>query len=104
MYDAAAQLGGWSVISRSLGMRFSSQQVILFGENATSGKVQSINGFGIDPPQLARFAAAVNAGMMPTGARLLPAGGAQRSSEWQSDSDFARSAFYNEAVLPMGGF
>jgi DNA-binding CsgD family transcriptional regulator/PAS domain-containing protein len=55
-----------------------------------------------DPVHLDRFAAAAEAGMLPTWIGRIGVGRAVRSSAMHADGDFARSDFYNEVVRRNG--
>jgi DNA-binding CsgD family transcriptional regulator len=104
VYDAALEPDGWTRALPSISEAFGGGHLILHTQNASGKTNNSSGGFAISPENLARFDAAVNASLAPAAMRAIPVGAAIRSSAWQSDRDFARSTFYNEAIRPNGSF
>jgi DNA-binding CsgD family transcriptional regulator/PAS domain-containing protein len=104
IYDKTLEPDGWSSVLPSIAAVSRSKQSALLVRSAVSGAVEVCGSSGTAPENWARFAAVMSAGRAPSFLRVLPATDAVRSSAVLEDREFERSAFYNEAVRPTGGF
>jgi DNA-binding CsgD family transcriptional regulator/PAS domain-containing protein len=104
IYDQTLERGGWSAVLPSIAAVTRSKQVALLVQGAASRAVEVSGSCGTAPENWARFAAVMSAGRAPPFMHVIPAADAVRSSAVLDDREFERSAFYNEAVRPTGGF
>jgi DNA-binding CsgD family transcriptional regulator len=104
IYDKTLEPDGWSSVLPSIAAVSRSKQSALLVRSAVSGAVEVCGSSGTAPENWARFAAVMSAGRAPSFMHVLPATDAVRSSGILEDREFERSAFYNEAVRPTGGF
>jgi DNA-binding CsgD family transcriptional regulator/PAS domain-containing protein len=103
-YDAAASPQDWPGALEAITDTARGLRGFLVVENHASGGLDLCHMARHDPLHLSRFAAAAEAGMLPSWMAGMPAGQALRASAMQKDSDYARSAFYNEVVRRNGCF
>lgn len=104
VYDKTLEPDGWSAILRSLTAASRSNQSALLVQSAASGAVEVCSSFGTAPENWVRFAAIMSAGRAPPFMYVIPPAVTLRSSAVLDDREFKRSAFYDEAVRPTGGF
>jgi len=104
IYDKTLEPDGWSAVLPSIAAITFSKQSALLVQSAASGAVEVCGSFGTAPENWTRFAAVMSAGRAPPFMQAIPPAGAVRSSAVLNDREFERSAFYNEAVRPTGGF
>src|ERR1700730_11343657 len=104
VYDKTLEPDGWSAILRSLASVSRSNQSALLVQSAASGAVEVCSSFGTAPENWTRVAAIMSAGRAPPFMYVIPPAAAVRSSAVLDDRQFERSAFYDEAVRPTGGF
>jgi DNA-binding CsgD family transcriptional regulator/PAS domain-containing protein len=103
IYEETLKPDGWSAILPSLTAVSRSNQSALLVQSA-SGAVDVCGSFGTAPENWARIAAVMSAGRAPPFMYMMPPADAVRSSAVLDDREFERSAFYDEAVRPTGGF
>ncbi|MGL4966093.1 MAG: helix-turn-helix transcriptional regulator [Inquilinus sp.] len=103
-YDAAASPQDWPGALAAITDTARGLRGFLVVENHARGSLDLCHMARHDPLHLSRFAAAAEAGMLPSWMAGMPAGRALRSSAVQVDGDYARSAFYNEVVRRNGCF
>jgi DNA-binding CsgD family transcriptional regulator len=104
IYDNTLEPDGWSAILPSLAAVSRSNQSALLVQSAASGAVEVCGVFGTAPENWAQLAAGLSAGRAPPFMYVIPPVDAVRSSAVLDDREFVRSAFYDEAVRPTGGF
>ena len=107
IHDVALTLDGWTRALASIAAAVGSGRACLLVQDAESGAAEFIAGFEMAPQHLTDYAAAANSRVLPAWMQdlyRLPAGVVRQSSAIVSDQEFVRSAFYNEAVRPMGDF
>ncbi len=105
IHDAALEPDDWHGALSELGAEFRSDQLLFYCRDTTApGPLLPLRHHGIPAESAANLMVSLSTGVMPDWIRSLPTGVADRSSNWASDDDFARSAFYNEAVRPLGTF
>jgi DNA-binding CsgD family transcriptional regulator len=104
IYDKTLEPDGWSAALPPIAAVSRSRQSALLVQSAVSGAVEVCGSFGTAPENWKRFAAVMSAGRAPPFMQAIQPAGAVRSSAVLDDREFERSAFYNEAVRPTGGF
>lgn len=104
IYDKTLEPDGWSAVLPSIAAVSRSKQSVLLVQSTASGAVEVCGSSGTAPENWARFAAVISAGRAPPFMHAIPPVDAVRSSALLDDREFERSAFYNEAVRPTGGF
>jgi hypothetical protein len=104
IHEAPLAPDGWTRALPSIAATVRSEHGILLVQNA-SRTIEFAVGFEINSEQVAGFAAAVGAGSaLWETVRALPVGSVVPNSALVPDSEFERSAFYNEGVRPIGAF
>jgi len=104
IHEAPLTTDGWTAVLPFIAAATHSDSANMFVQNVVSGHAQYVTGFRLSPAHLEAFATALEAGMLPAWAIAMPAGAVVPTSSAVSDRDFARSAFYNEAIRPNGTF
>ncbi|WP_342241454.1 helix-turn-helix transcriptional regulator [Inquilinus sp. OTU3971] len=103
-YDAAVTPREWPGALEAITDTTRGLRGFLVVENHARGGLDMCHMARHDPLHLSRFAAAAEAGMLPSWMVGMPVGRALRASDMETDSDYARSAFYNEVVRRNGCF
>lgn len=104
IHAAPLTADGWTPVLPSIAALTCSDIASILVQDVVSGRAEYVAGFELAPNHLEAFARAVGAGMLPGWAHSMPVGGVVQTSSAMPDRDFARSAFYNEAVRPQGTF
>lgn len=104
IHEAVLTLDGWRHVVSHVAAATGSQRSSFLAVDPLRHVTEFITGHETAPDHLARLAAAAAAGRLPAWFADLQVGCAVQSSSMQSDRDFARSLFYNEAVRPLNAF
>ncbi|MGO4724804.1 MULTISPECIES: helix-turn-helix transcriptional regulator [unclassified Inquilinus] len=101
-YDAAVSPDAWPSALEAITDTARGLRGFLVVENRLQQRVELCLLARHDPVHVERFAAAAEAGMLPSWISGIGVGRAVRSSAMQTDRDYARSDFYNEVVRRNG--
>jgi DNA-binding CsgD family transcriptional regulator len=107
IHEAAFSPNGWSCALESVAAAASSRQSIFLAQDAISGAVEFVAGFGVAPEYLAACAAAAKARALPEWMQAFAPGILQQISASHADHEFASYAFHGvtgearRAVLGM---
>lgn len=104
LYDAVLEPDAWKKSLPAVVSMVGGDSTLFLEQDLRTGRVKSASGCGHAPEIHAAFAPACEAGMLAPWMDTLRPGIARRSSAVMSDSDFARSDFYNTTVRPTGTF
>ncbi len=105
IHDSALEPDDWPSTLGDLANEFRSDHLLFYGRDTTTpGPLQALRHHGVPREAAANLQVSLSTGVVPDWIRSLPSGIADRSSNWASDRDFSRSAFYNEVVRPLGTF
>jgi DNA-binding CsgD family transcriptional regulator len=104
LYDTVVGAGGWSDSLSAILSSLDGSRSFLVQQDLLSGGVAVATDQGAEAADVDRYRAVSTAGLVPAWRLALPQGRVVRSSEMQANAVFARSAFYNEAIRPMGDF
>ncbi len=104
IHEASLGGEGWMPALAAVAGVAGGDRAFLITQDPGAGRVEWVAGFDMSPQHLARLGSAVDAGALPVWAPALAPGKATPSSAMASDRDFARSAFYNEVIRPVGDF
>lgn len=104
IHEAPLTADGWSRTLPAIATVADSDIANMLVQNVASGHAEYLAGFRLCQVQLEAIGAAVGSGKLPTWTLTMPVGGVVQSSSAMADRDFARSAFYNEAIRPQGTF
>jgi len=104
LYDVVLEPDAWKKSLPTVVSMVGGDSTLFLQQDLRTGRVKSATGSGHAPEIHAAFAPACEAGMLAPWMDTLGSGIARRSSAVMSDSDFARSDFYNKIVRPTGTF
>src|SRR6478735_3992793 len=104
LYDVVLEPDAWKKSLPTVVSMVGGDSTLFLEQALRTGRVKSATGCGQAPEIHAAFAPACEAGMLAPWMDTLGSGIARRSSAVMSDSDFARSDFYNKTVRPTGTF
>jgi DNA-binding CsgD family transcriptional regulator len=104
IHEAPLARDGWERALAAVTLATGGDRAFMFIQRHGRREPEWMAGFDMGPQHLQRLGAAVEAGVLPDWAPALPPGTVTSSSAMLSDHDFARSAFYNEVVRPVGDF
>ncbi|WP_225771626.1 helix-turn-helix transcriptional regulator [Inquilinus sp. Marseille-Q2685] len=104
IYDAAVSPGDWAPALNSTATAVGGLCGFLMAGNQPGRRIDLSVGVMANPGLLARFSSALETGPLPPWIETMAVGQARRISDMQSESDYARSEFYNEIVRPQDAF
>lgn len=104
LYDAVLEPDAWRTSLPALVATVGGDSTLFLDQDLRTGRVASVSGWGHAPEIHAAFAPACEAGLMAPWMDAPGRGIARPSSAVMSDTDFARSDFYNQTVRPTGTF
>ncbi len=103
IHDAAISPAGFSTALSAI-VRLTASDHGFFLMHDPAGPAAEAIPDGVRPEFMARFSAAVSAGLLPAWRLRIPPGCVALSSSQQPDDEFSQSWFYNEVVRHSGSF
>lgn len=104
IHAAALAPDGWTQAVPHIAAATDSQRSFFLAVDPLRHVTDFAAGKDMPSEHLAQFAGTAAAGRLPAWWSHLEVGRVVQSSSMQSDRDFARSVFYNEAIRPLGDF
>jgi DNA-binding CsgD family transcriptional regulator/PAS domain-containing protein len=104
IYEAPLVEHGWARALTAIAAAVHSPHGVFLVQNAVSGVADYTCGCGMTEEQSQGFAAAASRGHLPRWMQTAMQGVALQGSAMVSNSEFRRTAYYNEAVRPIGAF
>ena len=104
LYDGLLEPGGVADALPAVCAAAGASMSLCLTDAGAAGGPPSVFSVGYDPEGIRSFRGFIAHYGLPSWVRTIPIATLRRRSELVADRDFARSAYYNEAIKPMRGF